>query len=184
MADVIEPPQKIPGHRSGPQDVEDVGGIFIYHATGASPQCRALLERCEAGDVAGLTSVIVLAEVAHRLLIIEAVTTGLVTGKDVVKKLRARPDLVRLLHVYQEQVERIPLMGIDVAPLDAGTLLRSADMRRQYGLLVNDSIVAAAARGAGVDLLASADADFARVKGLRWYRPTDLGSSGAGQTET
>lgn len=148
--------------------------IFIYHATGTSPQCRALLERCEAGDIAGVTSVVVLAEVAHRLMLIEAVAAGFVSGKDVVKKLRARPDLVRRLHVYQEQVERVPLMGVDVAPLDAGTLLRSADIRRRYGLLVNDSLVVAAARGAGVGLLASADADFGRVKELKLYRPGDL----------
>ena len=149
--------------------------IFIYHATGASPQCRALLERCEVGEVAGVTSVVVLAEVAHRLMIIEAVAIGLVSGKDVVKKLRARPDLVRRLHVYQEQIERIPLMGVDIIPLEVGTLLRSADIRREYGLLVNDSLVVATARGAGIGHLASADPDFGRVKDLKLYRPGDLG---------
>ena len=149
--------------------------IFIYHTTGTSLECRALLERCEVGDVAGLTSVVVLAEVAHRLMIIEAVSAGLVKGKDVVRKLRARPDLVRRLHVYQEQVERIPLMGVDVVPIDFGTLLPSADIRRQYGLLVNDSLVVASARGAGIGHLASADADFHRVKEIKLYQPGDLG---------
>jgi len=98
--------------------------IFIYHATKVSLQCRSLLERCESGDVAGITSVVVLAEVAHRLMLVEAVATGLVSGKDVVKKLRARPDLVRRLHVYHDQVERVPLMGVDIVPFDVGTLLR------------------------------------------------------------
>lgn len=149
--------------------------IFIYHATGASPECRRLLERCESGEVTGVTSVVVLAEVAHRLMMIEAVAGALVSGKDVVKKLRASPDVVGRLHVYQEQVERIPLMGVEVLPLDMGTLLRSADLRRQYGLLVNDSLVVAAARGAGVAHLASADRDFRRVKELKLYQPGDLG---------
>ena len=149
--------------------------IFIYHASGKSPQCRALLERCEAGDVAGVTSVVVLAEVAHRLMMIEAVAAGLVSGKDVMKKLRARPEIVRQLHVYQEHVERIPLMGVDVIPLDVGTFLSSADIRGQYGLLVNDSLVVAAARAAGIERLASADTDFGRVKNLKVYAPGDLG---------
>lgn len=149
--------------------------IFIYHATGASLECRRLLERCEAGEVAGTTSVVVLAEVAHRLMMVEAVAAGLVSGKDVVKKLRAKPEVVRKLHVYQEQVDRIPLMGVDVLPLDIGTLLRSADVRREYGLLVNDSFVVAAARGAGLGHLASADPDFDRVKSLKLYQPGDLG---------
>ena len=149
--------------------------IFVYHATGASVQCRALLERCEAGDIAGVTSVVVLAEVAHRLMTIEAVAAGFVSGKDVVKKLRARPDLVGRLHLYQEQIERIPLMGVDVVPLQVGTVLRSADIRRKYGLLVNDSLIVASAREAGVGHLASADVDFRRVKELKLYRPGDLG---------
>lgn len=149
--------------------------IFIYHATGTSAQCRNLLERCEAGDLRGVTSVVVLAEVAHRLMIIEAVAAGLVSGKDVMKKIRARPDLARKLHVYQEQIERIPLMGVDIVPLEIGVLIRSADVRRQYGLLVNDSLVVAAARERGIESLASADADFRRVKEMRLYRPGDLG---------
>ncbi len=149
--------------------------IFIYHATGTSPQCRDLLGRCEAGDLRGVTSVVVLAEVAHRLMIIEAVTSGAVSGKDVVKKLRARPDLARRLHVYQEQIERIPLMGVDIVPLGLRVLIRSADVRRQYGLLVNDSLVVAAARELGIESLASADADFRRVEEMTLYRPGDLG---------
>jgi predicted nucleic acid-binding protein len=149
--------------------------IFVYHATGASVQCRNLLERCEAGDLRGVTSVVVLAEVSHRLMIIEAVAAGVVSGKDVVKKLRKRPDLTRRLHVYQEQIERVPLMGVDIVPVGLGVLVRSADVRRQYGLLVNDSLVVAAARGLGIENLASADADFRRVGEMKLYRPGDLG---------
>lgn len=148
--------------------------VFIYHATGVSPQCKALLERCEAGDVAGVTSVVVLAEVAHRMMVIEAVAAGLVSTKNAVKKLRAGPHFVRRLHIYQEQVERIPLMGVRVLALDVGTVLRSAEVRRQYGLLVNDSLVVAAAQGAEITKLASADADFGPVRGLTLYQPGDL----------
>jgi predicted nucleic acid-binding protein len=148
--------------------------IFIYNATAVSPQCRTLLERCETGDVAGATSVVVLAEVAHRLMAVEAVASGAVVGKDVVKKLRATPHLVRRLHVYQEQIDRIPLMGVDILPLEFGSLLRSAEIRREYGLLVNDSLVVAAAQDSGIEHLASADPDFLRVKKITLYRPDDL----------
>ena len=148
--------------------------IFIYHAAGASLQCRSFLERCEAGEIKGVTSVVALAETAHRLMMIEAVIQGLVSAKDVPKRLRARPDIVRKLHVYQEQVERIPLMGIEVVSVGHDVLLASAEVRRQHGLLVNDSLIVAAARAAGIATLASADRDFARVKGLIVYGPADL----------
>lgn len=82
---------------------------------------------------------------------------GVVSGKDVVKKLRARPDLTRRLHMYQEQIERVPLMGVDILPLELGVLVRSADVRRQYALLVNDSLVVTAARELGIESLASAE---------------------------
>ncbi len=54
-----------------------------------------------------------------------------------------------------------------------GTLLRSADIRRQYGVLVNDSLVAAAAVESALGQLASADPDFDRVKELTRYRPDE-----------
>lgn len=148
--------------------------ILIYYSTEKSLQCRRLLERCEAREVTGVSSVIVLAEVAHRLMIIEAVNAGIVSNKDAVKKLNEQPDLVRRLHIYEEQLQRILMMGIDFKAADTATLLRSAEIRRQYGLLTNDSLIVASARGAGVEHLASADADFQRVKELKLYQPDDL----------
>jgi hypothetical protein len=47
--------------------------IFIYHFTGSSLECRQLLEACESGLIEGFTSVTAVAEVAHRLMTIEAV---------------------------------------------------------------------------------------------------------------
>jgi predicted nucleic acid-binding protein len=148
--------------------------IFIYHFAGASTACRTLLERCEGGDLKGLTSTVVLAEVAHRLMIVEALTQGLAPVKNLTKKLGEQPDLVRRLHVYQEQIERIPLMGIDVVPLTLKTLLGSREMRTRHGLLVNDSLVAAAALEAGVDGLASADPHFSRLGSPKLFVPHDL----------
>lgn len=45
--------------------------IFIYYFTGASVDCRACLERCARGDLSGITPVVALVEVAHRLMMIE-----------------------------------------------------------------------------------------------------------------
>lgn len=148
--------------------------IFIYHFTGGSPECRALLERCERGSVKGVTSVVVLADVAHRLMMIEALSRGLVSAGNLARKLREKPDVVRQLHAYHEQVERVPLMGVDVVDVGLGTLVRSAEVRRRHGLPTNDSLVVASARESGAAALASADAGFERVADLRLYRPADV----------
>ena len=148
--------------------------IFIYHFTGSSRECRGLLERCERGEVKGLTSVIAVAEVAHRLMMMEALARGLVRGTNLARKLRERPAVVRKLRLYQEQIERIPLMGIDVVPLGLKTLVRSAELRSRYGLLTNDSLIATAAREEKVTALASADPDFRRIEDLQLFQPGDL----------
>jgi predicted nucleic acid-binding protein len=148
--------------------------ILIYHFTGVSEECRRFLERCEAADLDALTSSVVVAEVAHRLMMIEAVAEGLVTPGNVVKKLRGKPEIVRRLQKYQTQVERIPLMSVEVVPVDAGTVLRSEAVRSEHGLLVNDSLVLTSALDNGATVLASADRDFERVEELSLYRPADL----------
>ena len=148
--------------------------IFIYHFTGTSADCRRFLERCEAGDIKATTSVVVMAEVAHRLMMIEAVARGLLPRGNLARRLRTRPDVVRELDIYQQQVERIPLMGVKVLSLDVKALLHSQGIRKRYGLLVNDSLVAASATLAGLRVLATADSDFERVTELEIFGPEDL----------
>lgn len=148
--------------------------IFIYHFTGVSPHCRVFLERCERGEIAGITSALVLAEVSHRLMMIEAVARGLIQPGNVAAKLREKPAVVKKLKTYQVQVDRIPLMGIDVHSVDLPTLHRSRTGREHYGLLTNDSLVLASAEGAEADGIATSDRDFRRMRDLKVYYPTDL----------
>jgi predicted nucleic acid-binding protein len=148
--------------------------IFIYHFTQASPECRGLLERCERQDVRGISSITVVAEVAHRLMMIEAVRNGLVRGENIPKKLRSRPDAVRKLRLYQDAVDQIPLMGIEIATVDLATFLGSREIRRRHGLLVNDSLVVASALSQRATALASADQDFEGLEGLAFHRPSDV----------
>ena len=60
---------QIPGGESVFMD----SNIFIYHFTGVSDRCTEFLMRCEQGDLNGVTSVSVLPEVLHRLMMVEVV---------------------------------------------------------------------------------------------------------------
>jgi predicted nucleic acid-binding protein len=150
--------------------------IFIYHFTGLSNHCRTLIQRCEYGAVRGITSTLVLAEVTHRLMLIEATAKRLITPGNQAHKLRDKPNVVRELHAYQEQVEQIPLLGIEVQSIEPSLLFRAANLRGKYGLLTNDSLVLQAAVDAASDGLATADGDFECVTELLVYRPADLRS--------
>jgi len=148
--------------------------IFIYHFTGLSQECSIFLERCERGELWGVTAVHILLEVLHRLMMIEAVTKKLVTPGNVAKKLRKRPNVVKQLADCQTQTEAILEMGIKVVDLTSNSLKLSYPYRRRDGLLVNDSLTVAVMEAEGILDLATADPDFTRVEGLWVYRPMDL----------
>jgi predicted nucleic acid-binding protein len=148
--------------------------IFVYHFTGSSTQCRNVLERCERGELDGVTSVTVLAEVTHRLMMLEAVSAGLIRAGNVARKLRERPEVIRKLAIASEQTARIPLMGIDVLGLELRLVLSAAEYRRKHGLMTNDSIIVATIVDAGITDVATADRDFGRVDGLVIFEPRDL----------
>jgi predicted nucleic acid-binding protein len=148
--------------------------VCIYHFAGASAQCTGLLERCERGTVAGVTGAHVLAEVAHRLMAIEAVRRGLVTPGNVATKLRAKPEVVQQLSLYQTNLDLLGAIGLEILPLDSETLAASAAPRREHGLLVNDSLTVTLMRHAQLQAIATSDRDFLRVPGLDVYLPTDL----------
>lgn len=151
--------------------------IFVYHFAAASPACRRFLERSETGELRTSTSAAALAEAAHRLMMMEAVSLGLVSAGNVAKKLRKKPSAIKELHKYDENVQRIPLMRVDVLPLDLKTFAKASLMRTEYGLMVNDSIMAASAVSADIELFATADRDFERVSELTVAAPGDLQSS-------
>ena len=148
--------------------------VFIYHFVGASPECTALLRRCETNEVQGSTSALVLAEVSHRLMMIEAVESGLVPAGNVVRKLVRRPDVVRQLATHEASIQAIPAMRIEITAVTEATILLSLRHQRRYGLLTNDSLIVASMQQQGVTFLATADRRLAIVDEIELLVPADL----------
>ncbi len=148
--------------------------VFIYHFTGASAQCTTLLTRCESGNVRGATSALILAEVCHRLMTIEAVQKKLVSPRGVVAKLARHPEVVRQLVDYDAAIEAILLMGIEVTTLTERMLTQGLHIQRRYGLLTNDSLTIAGMLEGGFGVLATADRGLAVAREIEIALPTDL----------
>ncbi len=148
--------------------------IFVYHFLGLSQQCKELLKRCRDGLLQGKTASFILAETVHRLMVAEAVEQKLVTSKNALKKLRERPAIVQQLRKHAESVHTIRAMNIESVALTTAAVEASAAVRRQYGLLTNDSILVAVMKELGLTSLATLDKDFDRVEGLGVYKPTDV----------
>ena len=148
--------------------------IFIYHFTGVSDQSSYFLSRCEAGDLKGVTSVNVLLEVLHRLMMIEAIRKKLAQPPNIVKKIRKSPEKIKQLSEYFINTQRILEMGIIVKPIFNETILKSQIYRAGYGLMVNDSLIVTCMDDEGIKGLASNDDGFMKVPGLSVYKPMDV----------
>ena len=141
--------------------------VLIGHFLGRNEAATDLLERVATGEIAGVTTAEMLLETAHRLMVWEARAEGLIRGNNPARRLRRKPEIVAGLHRYYEDVQTVKALGIEVlAPLKdpVGTSQR---FRREYGLLVNDSLLAATLVANGVETLVTADRDFLRVKELQ-----------------
>ncbi len=87
---------------------------------------------------------------------------------------RCEDDVVRELSLYQEQVDQISQMEIDIVALDLPVLSEATSLRKSLGFLTNDSLLAATARLLNIQAIASADQDFSRLDGTALYSPTDI----------
>ena len=148
--------------------------VFIHHFCGRSRQCTRLLARVERGELHAATTREVMHEVLHRLMVLEAVQAGAIKGRNPARALKAKPESVRALHRYFRDTKAILAIGIRLLPALDDAIDASQRFRTRYGLLTNDSILAATLKDAGVDILVTADVDFSRIKELSVVMVDDL----------
>jgi predicted nucleic acid-binding protein len=98
----IDPPPKIPAGSNVFLDAN----ILIYALGARSAECLSLLHRCVSEEITGVTSLHVISEVTHRLMMKEAQAKGL-AGADPRKTLNKHPERVRQLVDYWKETERL-----------------------------------------------------------------------------
>jgi len=148
--------------------------ILIYHFTGVSDECSDFLGRCERGELTAMTSVNVILEVLHRLMMVEAVRKNLVKAPNIVKKLSKAPQKLKRLNEYFVNTQKIQEMGIGIKPLVFETIIESHVVRLASGLMVNDSVIIASMKKEGIRLLATNDKAFEKVDEIDVYSPEDI----------
>lgn len=107
-------------------------------------------------------------------MVAEAIEKGSVTAKTAVKRLKEKPELVKQLTKYNEDIRKIGQMNLAILSLTPEILTRSKAVRESEGLLTNDSFIVVFMRDHGLHKLATTDGDFGRVHGLQVYKPSDL----------
>lgn len=146
--------------------------IFLEHLLSSNAVCGSFFRRLQAGELRGVTSVVVLSEVRHRLLLTEVVRQGHVANtRRALNLLRQRPEL--LLHLshacdrWLSVLLELPLRLVSVTPAQFRHAQRLSGRHR---LLTNDALHLATLRAHRLHHLASADHDFRRIPHLTvWY---------------
>lgn len=149
--------------------------ILIYAEQGVSLQSQRLMRRIEEQDVTGVSPQPVWQETIHRLMIIEAIMLGYIRGPNPARQLAEKPETVKNLTMYREKVRALVTLGLGFEPCHQSDLLTKAiELQQRYGLLTNDSLIAAMALRLDADALASADERFLDISEIRVYVPSDL----------
>lgn len=146
--------------------------IFLEHLLRGEPSCTVLFQRLRTREVHAVTSVAVLAEVRHRLLLTEAVRRGFVLQPHrALERLRTRPELLERLGVCDEALNLLletPVRLVSVSPAQFRLAQR---ISIRHHLLTNDALHVATARAQRLRHFASADRDFHRVPDLMLWFP-------------
>lgn len=145
--------------------------IFIYHFLDMSENCTYLFKRTESEDITAYTSVIVVAEVLHRLMLIEAREKLNISEKNLLKHLKKHRNIVTTLEKYHIATEKIPEFGIKILSFGMNEILSSRYFRTKYGFLTNDSINLSIMKSNGIKNIATNDSDFDDVKEIKVWKP-------------
>jgi predicted nucleic acid-binding protein len=115
----------------------------------------------------------------HRLMVAEAVATGRVTGRNPARRIAERPEVVRRLAAYRGSLADLAAMGLRFEPVTREDVLTAAvDLQKRYGLLTNDSMIAACAERLRVEFLVTLDRSYVAIEELNIVMLDDIEAAG------
>jgi hypothetical protein len=80
--------------------------IIIYALGVRSIQCVELLARCARREISGFTTVDILSDVCHRVMLAEAASRGLI-GRPNAANLKGKSQVIRQLSEYWRRVQQV-----------------------------------------------------------------------------
>ncbi|MBS0184700.1 MAG: type II toxin-antitoxin system VapC family toxin [Nitrospira sp.] len=149
--------------------------VLLYAEQGVSTQAQRLMRRIERRELIGVVPQPVWQELTHKLMLAEAMMLGQISGGNPARQLAAKPDVIKRLTIYRDKVSALITLGLGFETCTKTDLLDKAlPLQERYGLMTNDSVIAAIAIRLEADALVSADTRFKVVKDLKVYAPSDL----------
>lgn len=148
--------------------------ILVYANQNESVECANLMRRLSNAEIQIFVTTHILAEVMHRLMLIEVRNKNLIAGSNPVKKLNEKPEIIKSMWEYNSLMRNILDSGFIIEPVNSDDLHLSLRFQRLYGLMTNDSLFLAVAYRLGIKAIASADKAFRNIPTIDLYEPGDL----------
>jgi predicted nucleic acid-binding protein len=148
--------------------------VFVYHFAPEpvlGPYCSQLLQRIENKELLGYTSVHIVAEVAHKLMTIEASTLFGWPMSGMANRLRRHPAEVMKLSAYSTALTQLGRSRIDFLEISWSVLQTASSICQQTGLLTNDALIIGVMQQHGLARLASHDSDLDGIPGVTRFAP-------------
>jgi predicted nucleic acid-binding protein len=152
--------------------------IFLTTILGTGKQAAAsasFLEDADSGTISTATSVIVLNEVLHRLIIGSVVNRRGVTPESAIHQIKLHPELIRDSGEVFEIIDDIrSIHSMEIVGISPSTFNRFLTIMREWGLLGNDALHVACMEEHAISTIATYDNDFSRVAGIKIRKPVEV----------
>lgn len=126
---------------------------LIYHCTldpVHGPACTDLLDRIGLGEISGFTSTHILAEVAHRLMALEAASLLGKPKGSMAKFLKTHLAEIQRLTGFRQAIEGLCASNLNILTIPASLIPVMTALSQQIGLLTNDALLVAIMQANGL----------------------------------
>jgi predicted nucleic acid-binding protein len=135
------------------------------------PACQQLMTRIEHQELLGFTCTHILAELAHRLMMVEASALPGLGPKKTKQRIQKQPGLLKNLTAFATAIDAVLQSRIQILIVAPALILAATAISQSAGLLINDALIVAVMQNHRLTKIASNDGDFDRVPGLTRYSP-------------
>lgn len=163
-----------------PLDLPDGGrcfvdtNIFYYHFVNTPPlsnPCTTFMECALNGTIELYTSLHILADAVHKVMLAEAAMRFARDRAGLVNWLQRNQHRIAELSEFREAASELRGMVLSLLPADVALLEEGTTLSAQLGLLTNDALIVALMRRHGLTNLVTNDDDFDSVPGLTVWKP-------------
>ena len=120
----------------------------------------------------GVTSIFVLNEVFHKMMMLEACDRFNIGMGRAVRYLKDNPQVISSLTTCRENIERIEhINNLRVIEVPSRLFSKAINFSWRYGMLTTDAIHVATMHEYNIKTIATNDRDFERVSWLKVWKP-------------